>query len=68
MNNVIWLDIMVEGHHRGQLKYTKRGFPKVVDGKVTETYDYNDLVDFVLEKRPSLKDKDFIVLPSEQRV
>ena len=59
---------MIEGHYVCQLKYTKRGFPRIIDGKPTECYDYSDFEKFALEKRPSLKGKPFVVLPSKQRV
>lgn len=62
------LDIMLDGVYKGQLKYDKRGFPQLINGKVTEVYDYEDLEKFVAEQRPSLKGKPFVVVPTKQRV
>ena len=66
--NPVLLDVMLNGHYVCQLRYTKRGFPTTVDGKTVECYDYNDFERFVLEQRPSLKGKPFVVLPSNQKV
>ena len=63
------LDIMLGGRYVCQLKYTKRGFPLILqDGKVTESIDIKDLEDFVVEQKPSLKGKDFRIEFSNQRV
>ena len=64
----IFLDIMLNGVYKGQLKYTKRGFPTLVNGEWVEGYDYDELVKFVEGQRPSLQGKPFEVLPSNQRV
>lgn len=67
-NDVVVLDIMLDGVHKGQVKYTKPGFPQIIDGKVIESYNYNDWIKFVEEQRPSLKGKPFSVIPTNQKV
>ena len=62
------LDIMVDGVHKGQLKYDRRGFPKMVGGRLVEVYSQKDLVKFVVEKRPSLKGKNLQVFLTTQRL
>ena len=61
------IDVMLKGRYVCQLNYTKRGFPQVVDGEVLECHNYEDFEKFVVEKRPSLKGKPFVVLPSRQK-
>lgn len=63
----ILLDIMLDGRFLCQMKYPHRGFPQMYNGKVVETYDYNDFEKFVFEKRPSLRNKQIAILPSTQR-
>lgn len=64
----ILLDIMQDGRFLCQMKYPHRGFPQMLDGKLVETYDYNDFEKFVFEKRPSLRNKKIAILPSNQRI
>ena len=63
----ILLDIMQDGRFLCQMKYPHRGFPQMLDGKLVEAYDYNDFEKFVFEKRPSLRNKQIVILPSTQR-
>ena len=63
----IFLDIMQDGRFLCQMKYPHRGFPQMLDGKLVETYNYNDFEKFVFEKRPSLRNKHIVILPSNQR-
>jgi hypothetical protein len=56
-NNEVLLDIMIDGRFYTQLRYTKRGFPQMVDGVITEVHKSKDIEDFVFEKLPSLKGK-----------
>lgn len=69
MNKPILVDVMLGGKFVCQLKYTKRGFPRIfADGEVIESVSQDDLRAFVEEKRPSLKGKDYKVAFSNQRV
>ncbi len=56
-NKTILLDIMVGGHFYTQLRYSKRGFPQMINGVVTEVHDAKDIERFVFEKLPSLNGK-----------
>jgi hypothetical protein len=64
----ILLDIIKNGRFYKQLKYTKRGFPMLIDGKVIETYNSEDIKKFVEESLPSLVGKDYNIKFAEQRV
>lgn len=56
-NNEVLLDIMIDGRFYTQLRYTKRGFPQMIDGVITEVHNSKDIEDFVFEKLHSLKGK-----------
>ena len=64
----VLLDVMMNGRFLCQLRYNKRGFPRVINGKVFEVYNYNDLQAFVEEQRPSLKGKSYIIKFATQKV
>ena len=65
----IYLDIMrSDGTFIQQMRYTKRGFPKLVDGVIREVHDFKDLQDFVFSQRPSLRGTGITIIPSSQRV
>ena len=64
----ILLDIIKNGRFYKQLKYTKRGFPMLIDGKVIETYNSEDIKKFVEESLPSLVGKDYNIKFAKQRV
>ena len=64
----IILDIIKEGRFYKQLKYTKRGFPQIVDGKIVETHDVRDIKKFVEESLPSLVGKDYNIKFAKQKV
>lgn len=69
MTKPVYLDIMsADGNFIQQMRYDKRGFPTMLDGKITETYHYKDLEEFVFSKRPSLRNQKIKIIPSEQRV
>lgn len=53
----VLLDIMCEGRFLCQLRYNKRGFPQMIDGKFVEVHDQKDIEDFIYFQRPSLKGK-----------
>lgn len=57
MKPPVLLDIMVNGRFYTQLRYTKRGFPKMIDGEIVEMHNVKDIEEFVHEKLPSLKYK-----------
>jgi len=64
----ILLDIIKNGRFYKQLKYTKRGFPMLIDGKVIETHNSEDIKKFVEESLPSLVDKNYNIKFAKQRV
>ena len=64
----ILLDIIKNGRFYKQLKYTKRGFPMLLDGKVIETYNSEDIKKFVEESLPSLVGKDYNIEFAKQRI
>ena len=64
----ILLDIIKNGRFYKQLKYTKRGFPMLIDGKVIETYNSDDIKKFVEESLPSLVGKNYNIKFAKQRV
>ena len=64
----ILLDIIKNGRFYKQLKYTKRGFPQIIDGKIVETHDARDIKKFVEESLPSLVGKNYNIKFAKQRV
>ena len=65
----ILLDIMLErGKFYRQIKYTKRGFPEMIDGKVLEVHDLKDFREYAEEKYPSLKNRKYYIQLSNQKV
>ena len=62
------LDIMIGDTYKGQLKYYKHGKPDLIDGKIIEVFDTEELKKFVEEKRPSLIGKDYRIEFSNQKV
>ena len=66
---VLLIDVMLgDGSFFCQLRYTGTPFPMIIDGKMVPTYDQRDLRRFALEKRPSLANKKFDVIPTNQIV
>lgn len=68
MRRPVLLDIILEGRYYRQLRYTKRGFPMLVDGEVLETYEAKDIKDFVEEQLPSLVGRNYKIEFAKQRV
>ena len=64
----IILDIIKDGRFYKQLKYTKRGFPQMLDGKIVEAHDADDIKRFVEESLPSLVGKNYNIKFAKQRV
>lgn len=63
------IDVMLgDGSFFCQLRYTGTPFPMIIEGKMVPTYDHSDLRKFALEQRPSLANKKFDVIPTNQRV
>ena len=62
------LDVMLGDKFVCQLCYRKRGWPRLIDGKVVEVHDYNDLKRYVFEQRPSLRDKEITISISNQKI
>lgn len=65
---MILLDIMHDGRFVCQLRYTKRGFPKIIGGEVREVYESKDIEAFVEQQRPSLKGKDYQIVFTKNKV
>lgn len=63
----LYIDIMQDGRFLCQLRYPKRGFPVMQEGRIVEEYNFADIEAFVYEKRPSLRDKNIKILLSNQR-
>ncbi|MCR5270524.1 MAG: hypothetical protein K6D91_05855 [Prevotella sp.] len=68
MKQPVLLDVMMGDNFICQLRYNKRGFPQMVDGKVVEVHKESDLKAFVESQRPSLIGKDYHVELSNQSV
>ena len=64
----IILDIIKDGRFYKQLKYTKRGFPQMLDGKIVETHDASDIKRFVEESLPSLVGKKYRIEFAKQKI
>lgn len=64
----ILLDIMQDGRFLCQLRYTKRGFPRMINGKIVEEHNQEDIEKFVYEQRPSLRDKNITIAFANQKV
>ena len=62
------LDIMLDGRYKCQVKYTKHGFPTIIEGRVVELFNINELKAYVEETRPSLAGKHFNILFSDQKI
>ena len=68
-HKALLLDVMLgDGSFLCQLRYTGTPFPMIIEGKMVPTYDYSDLRKFALKQRPSLVNKNFDVVPTNQRV
>lgn len=69
MPNRMYLDIMsADGLFIQQMRYTKRGFPELINGKIQEVHRIEDIEDFVYSKRPSLRGKNIRIEFTNQRV
>ena len=68
LSPTLLIDIMMNGRYKGQLKYYKHGRPDFIDGRIIEVFDAEELKQFVEEKRPSLKGKDYKIKFSNQKV
>ena len=68
MTKKILLDVMLNGRFVCQLKYDKRGLPDMVDGKIIEVHNQQEIKDFVFQQRPSLIGKDIVIEFASQRV
>lgn len=62
------IDVMIGDRFVCQLRYTKRGFPAISEGKIIERHDSRDIERFVYEQRPSLKGKKIRIEFSVQKV
>lgn len=57
-----------DGSFYTQLRYTKRGFPRMIDGRIVEVHNSQDICSFVEQRLPSLIGTDYRALPSSQRI
>ena len=64
----ILLDITENGKFLCQLRYTKRGFPEMIDGRLTEVHDIADIQKFVFQQRPFLRHLKIRIEFAKQRV
>lgn len=62
------LDVMLDDRFYRQLKYSQKGVPIKIDGKTVMKYDLNDIKSFVEDRLPSIKGKNWRVVPSGQRI
>lgn len=64
----VLIDVMCNGRFVCQIKYPHKGTLEMIDGKIKEVYDCEDIKAFVLEKRPSLIGKNIKLAFSNSRV
>ena len=64
----ILLDVMTGGRFYTQLRYQKHGTPTLVDGKIVEVHNLEEIKDYVLERCPSLRNKAVNVEFASQKV
>ena len=64
----ILLDVMVGDHYECQLRYTKHGYPELINGEIIEVYKEEDLKSFVEECRPSLKGRNYKIFLTDNRI
>jgi hypothetical protein len=63
----ILLDIMEHGRFICQIPYFRRGIPILVNGKVVEVHDTEELERYVYEARPSLRNRKINIAFARQR-
>ncbi len=68
MKEPVLLDVMVGGRFYKQLRYFKHGRPKMVDGKIIEVHDLDEIKAWVLERLPSIANKNYEIGFSQQKV
>jgi len=68
MSKPILLDIMQGDTFIMQMRYNKRGYPEMIDGKLQEVHKLEDITEFVYSKRPSLRGKGIKIKFSNQQV
>ena len=64
----ILLDIMLDGRFVCQLRYARHGQLKIINGRMKEVHDLDDLQSFVEHQRPSLIGQPYKIEFSQQRV
>ena len=64
----ILLDIIKNGRYYCQLRYTKRGFPCIIKGNITEVINSDDIKDFVEHQLPTLRGKQYRIEFANQRI
>lgn len=67
-SSALYLDVIVNGAFYRQLRYDGKPHKDIIAVKMTDVYDSEPLNEFVLEKLPSLKNREFSIYPTEQRV
>ena len=69
MKPTLLIDVMIGDSFICQLPYYHHGYPTILDdGSFIETYDTEELEKFVLDKRPSLKNKKFHIEFTNQKL
>lgn len=58
------LDVMLDDRFYHQLKYSRKGAPIKISSKTIMKYDLNDIKSFVKDRLPSIKGKNWRVVPS----
>lgn len=65
----VFVDVMSDlGRFICQVRYPLRGKPMLVDGEVKEVYDLDEVKGYVLEQKPSLRNKNIQLAFSNNRV
>lgn len=63
-----YIDIMLNDKFVCQLKFEAKSDLKIIQGSLKEIYTIDKIKDFIESKMPSLKDKDYEVHFSNQRI
>lgn len=67
-NDVIYIDVMLDAHFEGQLKYEGNYHLEDIDGKVLQCMSEKDVREFVESRFSWLSGKDFKIEFTTQRI
>ena len=59
---------MLDGRFYTQVRYNKHGWPELIDGKVIEVHKDSDMEKYVLKKLPFIKNKNYRLRVSDNKV